>query len=81
MAANNKVWVVDDDKSIRWVLERALIKEQLEAITFDNAKDLLYRLSMDEPNVIISDIRMPGMDGLSLLEEINKNHRTFPLLS
>ena len=80
MAANNKVWVVDDDKSIRWVLERALIKEQLEAITFDNAKDLLYRLSMDEPNVIISDIRMPGMDGLSLLEEIKQKSPDVPVI-
>ena len=80
MAANNRVWVVDDDKSIRWVLERALVKEQLEATVFDNAGDLLRRLAAEQPGVIISDIRMPGLDGLALLDEIKKTAPDVPVI-
>ena len=80
MAVNNKVWIVDDDKSIRWVLERALVKEQLVPITFENAQDLLQRLGTDKPDVIISDIRMPGLDGLALLEEIKHKTPDVPVI-
>lgn len=80
MRANNKVWIVDDDQSIRWVLERALIKEQLEPVTFENAQDLLQRLGTDRPDVIISDIRMPGLDGLALLEEIKHKTPDVPVI-
>jgi len=80
VAANSKVWIVDDDKSIRWVLERALIKEQLEPVTFENARDLLQRLGTDRPDVIISDIRMPGLDGLALLEEIKLRTPDVPVI-
>ena len=80
MAGNNKVWIVDDDQSIRWVLERALIKEQLEPISFENARDLLQRLGTDRPDVIISDIRMPGLDGLALLEEIKHKTPDVPVI-
>ena len=80
MTGNSKVWIVDDDKSIRWVLERALIKEQLEPVTFENAQDLLQRLGTDKPDVIISDIRMPGLDGLALLEEIKLKTPDVPVI-
>ena len=80
VTANSKVWIVDDDKSIRWVLERAMIKEQLEPVTFENARDLLQRLGTDRPDVIISDIRMPGLDGLALLEEIKLRTPDVPVI-
>ena len=80
MAADNKVWVVDDDKSIRWVLERALVRERLAVATFDNAADLLRRLETEQPAVIISDIRMPGMDGLSLLEALKRRRPEVPVI-
>ena len=80
MTANSKVWIVDDDKSIRWVLERAMIKEQLVPVTFENARDLLQRLGTDRPDVIISDIRMPGLDGLALLEEIKLRMPDVPVI-
>ena len=80
MAADNKVWVVDDDKSIRWVLERALARERLAVATFDNAADLLQRLETEQPAVIISDIRMPGMDGLSLLEALKRQRPEVPVI-
>lgn len=80
MTADNKVWVVDDDKSIRWVLERALARERLAAATFDNAADLLRRLETEQPALIISDIRMPGMDGLSLLEALKRQRPEIPVI-
>ena len=80
MAADDKVWVVDDDKSIRWVLERALARERLAVATFDNAADLLRRLETEQPAVIISDIRMPGMDGLSLLEALKRQRPEVPVI-
>ena len=80
MAADSKVWVVDDDKSIRWVLERALAQERLAVATFDNAADLLQRLETEQPAVIISDIRMPGMDGLSLLEALKRQRPEIPVI-
>ena len=80
MAADSKVWVVDDDKSIRWVLERALAQERLAVATFDNAADLLRRLETEQPAVIISDIRMPGMDGLSLLEALKRQCPEIPVI-
>ena len=80
MAGNNRVWIVDDDKSIRWVLERALVKERLDPVCFENARDLLQRLERDKPDVIISDIRMPGLDGLALLEEIKLKNPDVPVI-
>ena len=80
MTADNKAWVVDDDKSIRWVLERALAREGLAVATFDNAADLLRRLETEQPAVIISDIRMPGMDGLSLLEALKRQRPEVPVI-
>ena len=69
-----KVWIVDDDSSIRWVLERTLGSEGFECESFADGEALLSSLEMRSPDVILSDIRMPGIDGLSLLEQI---HRQF----
>ena len=80
MTVSKKVWIVDDDKSIRWVLERALVKERLDPVCFENAQDLLQRLDGDKPDVIISDIRMPGLDGLALLEEIKLKNPEVPVI-
>ena len=75
-----KVWVVDDDRSIRWVLERALAKEGLTSLSFENAQSVLTRLEREQPEVIISDIRMPGMDGLALLERVNRDRPDLPVI-
>ena len=61
------IWVVDDDQSIRFVLEKALQREQFAVRTFTNARDVLAALDDDEPQVLVSDIRMPGGSGLDLL--------------
>ncbi|PHM73135.1 nitrogen regulation protein NR(I) [Xenorhabdus kozodoii] len=75
-----KVWIVDDDSSIRWVLERALSGAGMECISFANADAVLTALEQDNPEVILSDIRMPGMDGLSLLNQIKQNHPQLPVI-
>ncbi|GAC15039.1 nitrogen regulation protein NR(I) [Aliiglaciecola lipolytica] len=70
------VWVVDDDSSIRWVLQKALQSAQIPCFSFENPEDLLLQLhSGQQPEVIVSDIKMPQMDGMTLLQEV---HRHFP---
>ncbi len=80
MKMSGKVWIVDDDKSIRWVLERALDQAGLDIKTFDNADDVLKQLDKSSPDAIISDIRMPGMDGLQLLECIQERLPELPII-
>ena len=76
----NGVWIVDDDQSIRWVLERALIREGYAVRAFERANDCLDALHEDEPRVLVSDIRMPGTDGISMLREVRKEHPTLPVI-
>ena len=76
-SSNEQIWVIDDDRSIRWVLECALKKANMRVRSFDSAVGILEALASESPNAIISDIRMPGMDGLMLLERI---HHDFPEL-
>lgn len=80
MNTDNSVWVVDDDRSIRWVLEKALNQSGIETKTFENSESLLRKLTTENPDAIISDIRMTGMDGLELLEKINQSHPDMPVI-
>ena len=80
MNRRHEVWIVDDDRAIRWVLERALEKEQIETRSFDNADQVITRLEKIEPDVIIADIRMPGTDGLSLLDHVCSKHPRLPVI-
>ena len=80
MSRRHEVWIVDDDRAIRWVLERALEKEQIETRSFDNADQVITRLEKIEPDVIITDIRMPGTDGLSLLDHVCSKHPRLPVI-
>ncbi|HFC91667.1 MAG TPA: nitrogen regulation protein NR(I) [Leucothrix mucor] len=74
------VWIVDDEKSIRWVLERALSKADMEVTSFDSPTKLLSALDNNCPHTIISDIRMPEMDGFELLKRIQKIHPELPVI-
>ncbi|HBH35282.1 MAG TPA: nitrogen regulation protein NR(I) [Gammaproteobacteria bacterium] len=74
------VWIVDDDSSIRWVLEKALAKAGIASSSFENAEDALLQLKNSQPDVIISDIRMPGMGGLELLERLREECPELPVI-
>ncbi|MBU0499707.1 MAG: nitrogen regulation protein NR(I) [Gammaproteobacteria bacterium] len=76
----NKVWIIDDDRSIRWVLEKALQKGEMATTSFSNGADVLTALEREQPDVILSDIRMPGMDGLTLLNRIKIRHPDLPVI-
>src|SRR3970040_2033929 len=80
MARNENVWIIDDDKSIRWVLERALAQEKLATQSFADADDALNALDDQVPDVIVSDIRMPGTDGLKMLGIIHNKHPELPII-
>jgi len=80
MSAHNSVWILDDDRSIRWVLEKSLSKTGLQTTTFENGDDLLHRLAQESPDAIISDIRMPGISGLDLLSTIQEKHPQLPVI-
>lgn len=75
-----QVWIVDDDDSIRWVLERALKGANITSASFSNADDLLSALEVSQPQVIMSDIRMPKMDGMTLLGIINSSYPELPVI-
>src|SRR5512147_2191921 len=74
------VWIVDDDASIRWVLERALKQAGMQATAFDEADSVLAALRREEPDVLVTDIRMPGRSGLDVLEEIRAKRPRLPVI-
>ena len=76
-----EVWIVDDDKSIRWVLEKALQKAAVAIQSFAGPDEILRRINGPvTPDVIISDIRMPGMDGIRLLDELRQRAPRTPVI-
>ncbi len=80
MSDTAMIWIVDDDRSIRWVLEKALAKAGYETRSFEAADDLLKALQSVEPAAILSDIRMPGMDGLTLLGKVHELYPQLPVI-
>ena len=74
------VWIVDDDRSIRWVFEKALSREGIAYSSFASAREALDALAGGPPQVLISDIRMPGKSGIELLQEIKEKHPAVPVI-
>ncbi len=74
------IWVVDDDQSIRFVLEKALAREQFAVRAFSSPRDVLKALEDDAPQVLVSDIRMPGGSGIELLAQVKKMHPGLPVI-
>ncbi len=74
------VWVIDDDRSIRWVLEKALTQAGMSVKTFESANDIADILDRQQPDVIVTDIRMPGISGLDLLQVINSKAPEIPVI-
>jgi two-component system, NtrC family, nitrogen regulation response regulator GlnG len=75
-----RVWVIDDDRSIRWVLEKTLQKADMDVTSFESADLVLSSLEKEQPDVVVSDIRMPGMDGLELLEILHTRYPGLPVI-
>ena len=80
MSTANRVWVADDEKSIRWVLDKALSKEGINVTCFESAEDLLTEMDSGQPDVVVSDIRMGGIDGLALLSQLREQHPDLPVI-
>lgn len=78
--ANENVWIIDDDSSIRWVLERALSQAGYDTESFGDAEDVLERVDHEAPDAVVSDIRMPGRDGLELLSILADRHPDLPVI-
>ena len=74
------VWIVDDDRSIRWVIEKALSREGIAFNSFSTAQEALDALSDGAPEVLVSDIRMPGQSGLELLQAVKQRHPAVPVI-
>ena len=74
------IWVVDDDQSIRFVLEKALAREQFSVRSFSSPRDVIKALEDDAPQVLVSDIRMPGGSGIELLAQVKQRHPGLPVI-
>ncbi len=79
-AALHPIWIVDDDPSIRFVLEKALMREQFAVRSFASGRDVIAALEVEEPQVLVSDIRMPGLSGLELLSKVKERRPGLPII-
>ena len=80
MKNNVKIWIAEDDRSLRWVMEKAITRDGMDVRSFESGDDLLAALRVSQPEIIISDIRMPGTDGLELLKQIHRSHPDIPVI-
>ncbi|MCW9012410.1 MAG: response regulator, partial [Gammaproteobacteria bacterium] len=78
--SKHHIWIVDDDPSIRWVLEKALSQAGLEVASFETADAAVASLEQQKPDAIITDIRMPGMDGLEFLQLLGEQLPDIPAI-
>ncbi len=74
------VWVVDDDSSIRWVMEKTLSSANIKCETYANGESVLMALEREVPDVLVSDIRMPGIDGIELLQQVHSKCPDLPVI-
>jgi len=74
------VWVVDDDQSVRWVLEKALRQAGMESRSFERAEHVLEAIEREQPDVLITDVRMPGISGIALLERLRDTSPQLPII-
>lgn len=77
---NRRVWVIDDDRSIRWVLERAMTQAGIQIAAFSGADEALHHLTEERPLAVISDVRMPGMSGLEFITHVHEAYPGLPVI-
>ncbi len=80
MQKSNRVWIIDDDRSIRWVLEKALRQAGIESESFDTGDKAMVQLKSETPEAVICDIRMPGTDGLEILKNLQQEKPNVPVI-
>lgn len=80
MAETTSVWIVDDDRSIRWVLKKALERAGMAAVDFETGEEALAALERETPDVLITDIRMPRLDGLTLMQRFHAQNPAMPVI-
>ena len=78
--SHNKIWVIDDDRAMRWVLEKTFKEEGFDVTSFEEAQSALDQLPNNAPDVILTDIRMPGIDGLTFLSKVKTNYPDLPVI-
>jgi two-component system nitrogen regulation response regulator GlnG len=78
--SQSHIWIIDDDDSIRWVLQKALEGAGFIVTSFDNANTILAKLKTESPDAIITDVRMPGIDGLELLSQLSSDFPDLPVI-
>ncbi|MGZ8257443.1 MAG: response regulator, partial [Gallionella sp.] len=76
----NSVWIIDDDRSIRWVLEKSLTRAEIDFKSFASADDALAELKRGVPQVVVSDIKMPGSSGLDFLQIVHEKYPLIPVI-
>ncbi|MAO67022.1 MULTISPECIES: nitrogen regulation protein NR(I) [Idiomarina] len=80
MTTNAQLWIIDDDDSIRWVLEKAFADSRYHVRSFANGEDFFSALKTDAPTVVLTDIRMPGENGLAVLEKLGREQPQLPVV-
>ena len=78
--STKKIWILDDDKSIRWVVQKALEKNNYNVMTFGNTNEAINHFNHDMPDLIVSDIKMPGESGLQFLEKVKEKFPKIPVI-
>ena len=78
--SRENIWIIDDDRAIRWVLEKALKQADMNVTCFENGSSIMGAISESQPDAIVTDLRMPGIGGLELLKEINSIYPTLPVI-
>ena len=76
----SEIWIAEDDRSLRWVMEKAISRDGIDVKSFESGEQLLSALKRNKPEIIISDIRMPGIDGLELLRRIHADQPDIPII-
>lgn len=78
--SHEAIWVIDDDRAMRWVLEKTFKEEGFNVTSFEEGQTALERLDTEQPDVILTDIRMPGIDGLTFLSRVKTTHPDLPVI-